>query len=62
MIVFRFDDPVTIGNHVRNMPCGSPCRFVISKCGDSSGTSLLVELVFDANGGYANIKGARYIQ
>ena len=30
--------------------------------GDSSGTSLLVELVFDVNGGYANIKGARYIQ
>lgn len=41
MIVFRFDDPVTIGNHVRNMPCGSPCRFVISKGGDSSATVVL---------------------
>ena len=42
MIVFRFDDPVTIGNHVRNMPCGSPCRFVISKGGDSSATVVLI--------------------
>ena len=30
--------------------------------GDSSGTSLLVELIFNVNGGYANIKGTRYIQ
>lgn len=30
--------------------------------GDSSGTSLLVELVFDANGGYAFIKGTSYIE
>lgn len=30
--------------------------------GDSSGTSLLVELVFDANGGYAFVKGASYIE
>ena len=30
--------------------------------GDSSGTSLLVELVFDADGGYAFIKGASYIE
>lgn len=29
--------------------------------GDSSGTSLLVELVFDADGGYAFIKGVSYI-
>ena len=41
MIVFRFDDLTTIGNHVRNMPCGSPCRFVISKGGDSSATVVL---------------------
>ncbi len=30
--------------------------------GDSSGTSLLVELVFNADGGYAFIKGASYIE
>jgi len=41
MIVFRFDDLTTIGNHVRNMPCGSPCRFAISKGGDSSATVVL---------------------
>ncbi len=30
--------------------------------GDSSGTSLLVELTFNADGGYAFIKGASYIE
>lgn len=41
MIVFRFDDLITIGNNVVNMPCGSPCRFLISKGGDSSASVVL---------------------